>query len=118
MFIGIFLNALLLSSCDGPKRTKTIQKLFSELDRVSDKKAITEEMLSSYIEKMPWYGRWSYNTFIRPKGGPDWVVRRCSAGANVITEETALASVETCLSKCLYVTIVDKCLRWGYADYY
>ena len=100
-------------------RRETIQRTFSELDRVTGHKVFDEDTMVRFVGQMPWYGRWAFNKWIKPKGGVNYVIHRCASGSDpYITEQSMLANVNTCFSKCIFVKIVKKCIDWGYADYY
>lgn len=111
--MNVFLCACLClfhvadAKCEGESRVRVLRRAFSELGPDG---SITEDQIKSYVANLPWYAKAVYNIhFSHPGGGAKYIVDRCGEDG-VITLRSALSKVETCVSRCLYVLVLDSIL--------
>ena len=68
------------------------------------------------MSNVPWYARIPWKKYIAPRGGSAFALKRCGENGT-ITRSSSMEKVETCISRCIFVSILNKFLDWGYADY-
>ena len=91
------------SNCEGESRVRVLERAFSKL---AANESINEDQIKAYVDKLPWYARAVYNIHFRDA---NYIVNRCGENG-VITLKSALSKVDTCVSRCLYVLVLDSLL--------
>ena len=105
------------ASCE-PKRERALRYLFDEVHTLTGGDEITYEMMERYERRMPGMGRWMIRRIMGHSGGINYILGRCRGDDGAITYESSVNRHETCISKCLFATVLTKFLDWGYADYW
>ena len=103
-------------SCIGEERTHVIKRIFEETHRVIGKDEIRAEDIDRLMSNVPWYARIPWKKYIVPKGGSAFALKRCGENGR-ITRSSSMEKVDTCISKCIFVSILNKFIDWGFADY-
>ena len=103
-------------SCE-PKRERALTYLFEEVHRVSGGDEITYEMMRRYESNMPWYGRFTIKHLAGGKG-INYILERCRGSDGRITFASSMRRLDTCISRCMFASVMTKFLDWGYADYW
>lgn len=117
-YLTLFLIPNITSAtCEKPIRTQTIARVFQEVKRKTGESYIDTRMINNLVDNLPWFAKIPYNRYIKPKGGASFVIQRCANGA-VVTQESAMLKLNTCISKCFFARLLQTFLDWGYADYY
>ena len=89
-------------SCAGPKRDEALRNAFQKVPSGE----IREHDIEEFVKTMPWFARTSFDLYFGVHGGASYVVERCGDDG-VITLRSALRKTETCISRCLYLAIIE-----------
>lgn len=100
MFITLALLAI--SNCSGEHRDDIIRKAFVK----NNNNNLTTADVTRYVHQLPWFARTAFELYFAEKGGVHYIMNRCGENG-VVTLETALKKVDTCITRCLYLAILQ-----------
>ena len=97
-----YLILLAMSNCRGELRDNIIREAFEK----NNNAVIRAEDIDKFVNNLPWFAKTAFNLYFKPHGGSAYIVHRCGDNG-VVTLESALKKVDTCVSKCLYLSILQ-----------
>jgi hypothetical protein len=99
------------------RRAAAIEHLFREVRRVTGGDEITKDMMERYEDRIPRFQRWIVKGVLG-KRGVNYILGRCRGEHGIITLESSLTRLDTCISTCTFARALEKFLDWGYAKYW